>query len=526
MFALRGRMLVLAASLAMSLLGAGEPSAVRDVSAAGTASIYWGAYVNGAPGDPRLMDTFETHAGKRASIEMFALPWASDGSYRAFPQANLQTIRDRGTIGLIDWGSWDLTRGTHTSQPDFQLADIYNGAHDAFLVQFARAAAAWGKPFFMRFDAEMNGWWQPWSEQTNGNQPGDFVKAWRHVVDIFRQQGATNVTWVFCPNIIGPRSTPLAGMYPGDNYVDWTCLDGYNWGTDFGNTGWWSFSDVFQGDEYNGGFDSYLMVQQLAPTKPLMIGETASSQNGGDKAAWITSMLGTELPQRFPNVKAVVWFNWNDDDPRKTWPIESSPSAQAAFARGIASSYYAPNLFGSIAGGPIQSLSPLAPPPMVLNAVADSCTRRSAPDSAACGTSRTIQADLTGTDTAFLRFNLAPLAGKTIVSARLFVKKSTESWASSMVPQVVRLVNDNAWKEQFLTYNHSVPISSTVLGNLAKAPPTSTWYQIPIATNVVQSRAGGLLSMAIQQDQGSDVLIFFAREAGAANAPELVVIYR
>ena len=77
----------------------------------------------------------------------------------------------------------------------------------------------------------MNGWWRPWSEQANGNHPGEFVAAWRHVVDIFRAQGATNVTWVWCPNIVGPKSQ-LTGLYPGDNYTDWVCMDGYNWGTD------------------------------------------------------------------------------------------------------------------------------------------------------------------------------------------------------------------------------------------------------------------------------------------------------
>ena len=97
-------------------------------------------------------------------------------------------------------------------QPAFQLADIYNGNHDAYITQFARSAAAWGHPFFFRFDPEMNGWWLPWNEQTNGNQPGDFARAWRHVVDIFRREGATNATWVFCPNIIGPLSTPLEGL--------------------------------------------------------------------------------------------------------------------------------------------------------------------------------------------------------------------------------------------------------------------------------------------------------------------------
>jgi hypothetical protein len=490
-------------------------------AAAAVPSVYWGAFVPGAPQDPRYMDAFEAHAGKRASLEMFGLPWRANGSYTGFPQTHLQTIRNRGTIPVVDWASWD-SWGNRTSQPDFELADIYNGNHDPFLTQFARSAAAWGNPFFVRFDAEMNGWWSPWSEQTNNNRPGDFARAWRHVVDVFRREGATNVTWVFCPNIIGPLSTPLTGLYPGDNYVDWTCLDGYNWGTDFGNAGWWSLTDVFSGSEYTGGFDSYLTLLDLAPTKPIMIGETASSENGGSKANWITSAFTTELPRYFPNIKAVMWFNWNTGDPGITWPIESSPSAQAAFAQAIASPYYAANEFGSIAGGPIKPLSPMVPKPITLNAVADSCTRKTFPTSVACGTSPTLFSDQPGIDTAFVRFDLSSLANKTIVTAKLRIRKSTESWASSITPHDVKLVFDNAWQEQYLSYNNSVPVSNLVLGTFKAPSDTGPWYQVPLPTDLVQSRTGGLLSMAVQ-GQNSDVLIFYAREAGAANAPQLVV---
>ena len=518
--ALKVACLVLVLAVAASLLTTVDSRVAGTASAATAASVYWGAYVQGAPADPSLIDAFEAHAGKRASLEMIGVSWMRNGAYSPFPQADAQTMRNRGTIPVIDWFSWDIA-GDATTQPAFQLADIYNGNHDAYITQFARSAAAWGHPFFFRFDPEMNGWWLPWNEQTNGNQPGDFARAWRHVVDIFRREGATNATWVFCPNIIGPLSTPLEGLYPGDDDVDWMCLDGYNWGTDKGNTGWWSFTEVFSGDEYNGGFDSYLMVQNLAPTKPIMIGETASSQNGGSKADWITSMLSMELPRYFPNVKALVWFNWNTGDPGVTWPIESSATAQAAFAAAIASPYYAANEFGALAGGAIQPLSPIVSKPTLLTSVADTCARKSLPGSVACGTSSTILSDQTGTDTAFVRFNLSGIAGRTVLSAKLRLRKSTESWASSITPHNVELVQDNTWQEASLSYNNA-PAVSTMLGSF-KAPSTSTWFQVPLPIDVVQARAGGLISMAVQ-GQYSDLLIVYAREAGVDYAPQLVLI--
>ncbi len=81
----------------------------------------------------------------------------------------------------------------------------------------------------MRFNWEMNGRWFPWSEGVNGNKSGEYVTAWRHVHDIFTAVGANKVTWVWCPNIDPNRIfLDLASQYPGDEYVDWTCLDGYN----------------------------------------------------------------------------------------------------------------------------------------------------------------------------------------------------------------------------------------------------------------------------------------------------------
>ena len=69
------------------------------------------------------------------------------------------------------------------------------------------------------------------SEQANGNRPGEYVAAWRHVHDIFTSVGANDVTWVWCPNVDPDhKMQSLGSLYPGDAYVDWTCLDGYNWG--------------------------------------------------------------------------------------------------------------------------------------------------------------------------------------------------------------------------------------------------------------------------------------------------------
>jgi mannan endo-1,4-beta-mannosidase len=323
-------------------------------------SLYWGAFVDGWPGDSKALDTFEQTVGRKMSIIHWGQPWSLNGVSQGFQTAYFQEIRDRGSIPLIDWGSWDLC--CSNEQPDYQLSAIAGGAHDAYITRWAQAAKAWGKPFFLRFDHEMNGWWYPWTEQTNDNQPGEYVRAWQHVHDIFVEQGATNATWVWCPNIVGKYSTPMDQLYPGDDYVDWTCMDGYNWGTDRGNV-WISFSEVFNGSLKQGTRDTYDQLVALAPYKPIMIGETAASENGGSKADWIIDMLQGQLPVNFPQVKAFVWFQTDGGDPSLSWYVDSSSPALQAFTHSIASPEYAGNAYSTLEVAPIPPPEVIAPKP-------------------------------------------------------------------------------------------------------------------------------------------------------------------
>ncbi len=320
---------------------------------AGAASVYWGANIGPhltgatAPYDMTAADAFEGLAGnKRMSLIEFSLPWAHCHSqpctFTPFPTAQMEAIRRRGAIPVFGWASY--SQPLTMIEPDFTLSKITNGTYDDYIRRWAADAKAWGHPFFLNFNWEMNinGLW-PYSESVNGNKQGDFVRAWRHVHDIFRAQGASNVTWVWCAAGEYLGSLPLKGLYPGDEYVDWSCIDAYNW-----DYKWTSFSEML-GPTYDA-------MQAIAPTKPLLIGETASTEKGGSKAAWIKDMLSVQIPRNFQNVKGVVWFEkWEDQD----WPIESSPTARAAFAEGISSPYYAEGTFGDIIGGPIAPLSPL-----------------------------------------------------------------------------------------------------------------------------------------------------------------------
>lgn len=319
----------------------------------GRQQVYWGVWIDGVPWDMTKLEQFESTVGKGVSIVHYGQAWQKGGQLQSFYPNVIEKIRQHGAIPMINWSSWDRHGGV--DQPDFRLQEIYNGRYDAYLTKWARAAKAWGNPFFLKFNHEMNGNWSyPWAEQLNGNQPGDYVKAWRHVHTIFQREGATNVTWVWCPNHVTSFSTPLQSLYPGDAYVDWTCLHGYNWG----GRNWLTFTQLFRGVSWNP-YDSYQQVLDIAPSKPMMLGEWASTEagdGGAKKAAWIRDALQTQIPLHFKQVRAVVWFNWNERS-GVDWVVESSQASIDAFASSIASPIYPSNQFSTLSASPIRPMA-------------------------------------------------------------------------------------------------------------------------------------------------------------------------
>jgi hypothetical protein len=206
-------------------------------------------------------------------------------------------------------------------QPAFSLRRIAGGDFDRYLRRWAAGAAAWRHPLMLRFAPEMNGSWNPWSAGVNGNSSHDFVLAWRHIHALFDRSGATNVEWVWSPNVVMAASPSLASLYPGDQYVDWVGIDGYNWGTSRPHSRWQSFAQIFA---------QTLQQVRSFTSKPLMLSEVGSAESGGSKAAWLEDFF-VQL-RRNPDILAFVWFDFKKE---ADWRVASSPASARAFATGI-----------------------------------------------------------------------------------------------------------------------------------------------------------------------------------------------
>lgn len=301
-----------------------------------TTRIYYG--VNVPSRTIAQVQAFETDAQKAVAVVMWYQQWGMLDGSQDFLSDWMSQVQTHGSIPMVTWEPWDPSQGVN--QPAYALEQIINGSFDAYIIRWAQDSKNWGHPYFLRFAHEMNGNWYPWSEQVNGNAPGQYVLAWNHVRAIFTAQGVTNVTWVWSPNINYTGSTLLQELYPGDANVDWVGMDGYNWGTVDGHI-WQTFSSVFQ--------STYCELLGMT-ARPIMIAETASTEQGGNKANWITDAFTTQLPDNFPAVRTVVWF---DENKETDWRIESSQAAQNAFATSIQSTIYASNSYASLDTSPI-----------------------------------------------------------------------------------------------------------------------------------------------------------------------------
>ena len=321
--------------------------AFAPATAAATVRIAVGARIPGAPQDPALIDAYARAVGRSPAIVSYYREWGQT----VFDAPSLRAVSSRHAAPMITLEP--TVNGWQHGQTSSILRQIADGSYDSYLLTSARRAARWRGPVFLRFAPEMNAGWNPWGIRVPGNSAAGYIAAWRHAVSVFRAAGARNVHWVWSPNVDDDGALPFTGVYPGDQWVDWVALDGYNWG---GSWDWLSFTAIFA--------SSYDKLARLT-SKPMMIAETGSGEQGGSKAAWIRSMFGYELP-RFTRLRALVWFNGSGDT-GADFRFDSSRDAAVAFRQGLSSPTYAANvasLFSTPAFTPAAPFKPVpAPPP-------------------------------------------------------------------------------------------------------------------------------------------------------------------
>jgi hypothetical protein len=264
-------------------------------------AAYLGVYEKGPPDTYQPVTAFTAAAGRQPNLVGYYGGWGE-----AFKTTFARTVRDHSAATLLQW---DPTGAS--------VAMIASGGYDGYLRSFAASVRALGTPVVIGFGHEMNAYWYSWGY--GHTKPATFVAAWRHIVTLFRAEGADNVTWLWTVQADEPGTGPIASWWPGPDYVTWVGVDGYYYRPSE------SFSDVF---------GATITEMRMLTSKPLLLSETAAGPLAGQAG---------KIPELFAGMRhygtlGLVWFDiaQHGGPYAQDWRIEDSPAGEAAFRRAAA----------------------------------------------------------------------------------------------------------------------------------------------------------------------------------------------
>jgi len=260
-------------------------------------TIYLGAYVDttGLTGGntPADLIQFESELGRTLALHMYYQSFLTNWGNRS-----AQDDFNNSRVPIDSWNCGDTN------------ANIAAGLQDNEIKLKADEIKTYGWPVFVRFFWDMNLpasqlsrslCFDPHFDYTDQNthvqtfNGAEFIAAWKHVHDIFVQEGAVNAIFVWSVDSLGvnPLNPSDNGddhyYYPGDAYVDWVAIDAYDLnGTSFANT----YAPM------------YSVVSGLH--KPIMIAETGVPP--ASQASFFTGGASV-LAQQFPQVKAYSYYD-------------------------------------------------------------------------------------------------------------------------------------------------------------------------------------------------------------------------
>jgi len=260
-----------------------------------TPDSYIGLYSDGVPKSYAGVRAFSMATGVKPNLVSYYSGWLEP-----FQASFARSVARDGAVPLIQM------------DPDgVRIGAIASGRYDSYLSVFAEAVRAYHRPVVVGFGHEMNGYWYSWSYQHT--PPAVFVAAWRHIVNLFRAEGAWNVTWMWTINVIHrpPRVQPPSPWWPGKSYVTWVGIDGY----------YYNSSSTFV-----SLFGPTIAAVRALTSDPILVSETAVAPAAGQSAKIADLFAGIRLYD-------LLGFVWFDSVHVADWRLRS-PSAIAAFRRG------------------------------------------------------------------------------------------------------------------------------------------------------------------------------------------------
>ena len=235
------------------------------------------------------IDEFRTVCGKGPFAYVLA---DTPKLYNPFPESQAALVSEQGIVPFIH-GKVDSALPKHC----MSLSDIIKGKYDKLITNFAKGAIEFGEThggFFIMTMPEPNGNWFYWNSSK-------FVPAWRHIWQIFEDQGANQyATWVwkpYCPEASMTATDPEP-FYPGDKYVDWIGLSAVSKLAVQGMNR--TFEDMIP--------RTYERMRKDHPQKPLMQSEFGRTDNY-DQPNWLRNAY-KNIKNEFPAMKAAIYYGF------------------------------------------------------------------------------------------------------------------------------------------------------------------------------------------------------------------------
>jgi len=266
---------------------------------------------------------YESLAGKPLAWVYFSHDWFRG---RDFPYSTARMVRDAGSIPFIRLMLRSDARHWH-AESTYTLTRILDGVFDADLRLWFQSARQFRSPLIVEYGTEVNGEWFSWNGQWNGggstdaygdsrepDGPERFRDAYRHMIALSREEGATNILWVFHVNSGDAPDQAwnrLERYYPGPEWIDWIGVSVYG-AQKPQDPAWPRFRDIMG--------PVYARLTAMAPSTPVVVCEFGATQGNsrGSQASWAEDALGDLLQNSWPRVVGFSWWNegWrNDTDP-------------------------------------------------------------------------------------------------------------------------------------------------------------------------------------------------------------------
>jgi hypothetical protein len=259
---------------------------------------YLGVYESGTPGTYQPVSAFGQAAGRPPNLVGYYSGWGEH-----FATSFATTVHRHGAVTILQMDPTDAA-----------IPGIAAGHYDDYLRSYADTVHDFGYPVVIGFGHEMNADWYSWGYRHV--PPKVFVAAWRHLVALFRDEGADNVTWLWTLQADEPGTGPIAAWWPGSAYVTWVGIDGY----------YYRRSDTF-----TSVFGKTIAQVREITRKPLLVSETAAGPMAGQPAKIANLFAGMRLYQAI----GLVWFDIAQHQGiyHQNWHIEDSRPAVSAFRK-------------------------------------------------------------------------------------------------------------------------------------------------------------------------------------------------